>query len=131
MRTFVFSFFLILFSQTSAAFNPETNALYSFGSFVDTCGTMSENLLLFPGSEDTYMTYIAGVITGINLVTPSQADAGGGRDLPSFLAYVKKYCDEHPLDYVGSALHRLVFELTGKRADQLNAPSPPQKDQPK
>lgn len=85
----------------------------------DSCGQLSENIKKGQAWEVMYEAYVQGFVTGINASVPGKDDFFAGTDSASRFKFVTKYCDEHPLERVASALSAMVKAITGKNMQHL------------
>lgn len=113
-----------LTSGQARAYDPVTGVAYG-----DTlsCGEMTQNIKTFGEAQEAqYTKYLNGIVVGINIGVAGKADFFEGADVTSRYLFVKKYCEENPLDYLPQAVIAMVIKITGKAPSQLAvSPSPP------
>lgn len=121
----VFGLALGLASGQARAYNPVTDQLVVR---TDSCGQFNENL---QKGADTYKFsiewYINGITDGINIAAVGKANYFEGTDLTSQFQFVKKYCEENPLDPMSKAIGAMIYKITGKDPTKLStspAPAP-------
>ena len=87
------------------------------------CGEMTQNLKgQGKSAENQYSAYIQGVIEGINASAAGKADFFEGTDATSRYLFVKKYCEDNPLDSMFKGVNAMVIKITGKNIIDLAAP---------
>lgn len=81
---------------------------FSCGKYLEFRGTKNET------QDAAFVSWIWGYLAGLNMEA-QRATTQNLPDAASTLAYVDKYCDEHPLNNVLQAAGGLFKELGGKR----------------
>lgn len=86
----------------------EANAAYSaFGISDLSCGKYIDEITRDEKTKTIYSWWLAGFITGTNLIKNRSIST----DPAGYEAWVKKYCDEHPLEPFQKAVIELNREL--------------------
>jgi hypothetical protein len=89
----------------------EANAGYSaFGMLELSCGRYVSEINGNERTKTVYGWWLAGFVTGTNLVK----DRIVSTDTAGYEAWVKKYCEEHPLETFQKAVIELDKELDKK-----------------
>jgi hypothetical protein len=61
--------------------------------------------------------WVLGVMSGYNWFSPhSRGDVAPGIDAYALLAWIDRYCSEHPLDEISFATFQLIQELERRRS---------------
>ena len=81
------------------------------GAGTQSCGKYLEDRDGGTRGSLRYMNWLGGYFTAYNLYEPNTYDISGDHDLPALMAWLDKYCREHPLDTFNGAVQALAVEL--------------------
>lgn len=103
------------------AYDPATRGTFLRST---SCGEMTQDIKNYGVSQETaYQNYVSGITDGINLSVAGKSDFFESTDGTSRYLFVKKYCEENPLDLFINAVGKMVLKITGKIPSKLAVPT--------
>jgi hypothetical protein len=108
MKGLLLTIFLFVPSPLWAVDDPFNGLINIFGiSGGLSCGAYLKDISTSPAKKNAYEWWVAGLVTGTNLTKGRTVST----DIAGITAWLKRYCDEHPLEPFMKAVIELDKEL--------------------
>lgn len=83
----------------------------TIGAGAVSCGRWTAERKSHGAAVPIFTSWVLGYVSAVNMWGPSQTIITRGTDSDGILGLVDKYCGDHPLDNVGTAIAVLVPDL--------------------
>jgi hypothetical protein len=97
---------------------------FVIGSGTASCGTWTQARKAQSTISSLLAQWVAGYLSSANVNDSSPSDILKDQDYDGLMAWVDKYCQENPLDVIGTAAQKLLEELL-VRQDKEPKTKPP------
>src|SRR5262249_31200513 len=100
---------LIFFTASSAWSRDQEGSYTVFTVGTILCATITENVKRNEMLKYTYMAYIEGFLTAINMMSTGKSDFFEGTNALAHYKFVLQYCKNNPLEKVAAGIETLVL----------------------
>ena len=114
-RAMVYSLFAtgVIFGGTSSIAMDQHGNYQVYGNLP--CSVYLNNLKQGGLRQMSMKAYVAGFVSGVNLISPETYDVLGQSNVDGALLWLKNYCEKNPLEKLGKPMAELMAELYPKR----------------